>query len=331
MNAIRILKPLVWFLPLSFFCCTSVRQTSNNLLSSRLPSPPPPHPPHHHHLPPHIKHGVDRLLKVDEQGIKIEPGTKYNYSNFGYFLLGLIIEKESVMSYAQYLKENIFDIAGMSDTKVADKQKTIDNSLASGYARYQSNFVNTDQYVSPLAQIYFSAGNIISTVKDLNKWYQALFINYQIIKKSYLDMAHTPHISISETLSYGYGWLIDDSLAESEEGVKEKRIIWHNGQIPNSFTSNITFNPHSKTLVILLSNINYSLTKYIGNSLIDYVASKVYEYAIESIDQPSKKPGSASKVRTLRNSDRQLLENLMDFNNDPSKLPPMRERLKDIR
>ena len=57
MNAIRILKPLVWSLLLSFFCCTSVRQASNNL----LPSPPPPHPPHHH-LPPHIKHTIDRLL-----------------------------------------------------------------------------------------------------------------------------------------------------------------------------------------------------------------------------------------------------------------------------
>ena len=63
MNAIRILKPLAWFLLLSFFCCTSsVRQASNNL-SSRLPSPPPPHPPHHH-LPPHVKHSIDCLLRT---------------------------------------------------------------------------------------------------------------------------------------------------------------------------------------------------------------------------------------------------------------------------
>ena len=63
MNVLKIsgLKLFSCFLPLSFFCCTSVRQTSNNLLSSRLPSPPPPHPPHHH-LPPHIRHTIDRLL-----------------------------------------------------------------------------------------------------------------------------------------------------------------------------------------------------------------------------------------------------------------------------
>ena len=62
MNAIRILKPLVWFLLLSFFCCTSVRQESNSL-QSRLLSPSPPHLPHHH-LPPHIKDKLDCVLSA---------------------------------------------------------------------------------------------------------------------------------------------------------------------------------------------------------------------------------------------------------------------------
>ena len=417
MNAIRILKLLVWFLLLSFFCCTSVRQASNNL-SSRLPSPPPPHLPHHH-LPPHIKEKLDcvlsarvlnflldnydqpgfsalitkdfkevyyqeggtsnieqrrpihkdtkfyiasltkpvtaiAILKLKEDGrlnlsdpiqnympegydfpekkyngkdapitikhllthssgltdmpnalfelkeisdlekknqisynqavfeyyknkkLDTVPGTKYGYSNYGYFLLGLIIEKRSRMSYAQYLKENLFDVAGMNNTEVVTHNIPLsDNKIASGYIydsklgfitthsvyQYlgQSKGINIDIDENTLAQTFFSAGNIISTAEDLNKWYRALF-DGKIISKELLKKAHTPHISINKTRSYGYGWIIDDYFVESEEDIediKEKRIIWHNGKISGGFTSSMVFHPFSKTLSILLSNLDH--------------------------------------------------------------------------
>ena len=269
-----------------------------------------------------------------------EPGTVFDYSNYGYLLLGFIIEHASRMSYAQYLKENIFDIAGMSNTKVADQQKTIDNKLAFGYIEDQSSFVNTDSSIDDAVEVAFSAGNIISTVEDLNKWYQALF-SYKIIKEPYLDMAHKPHASINEKLklSYGYGWIIDTSLGE------DKKLIFHNGSIAG-FSSHMLFQPSSKTLVVLLSNLNY-LPVCIGlngsvyrETMIDYLPPIMLFYATYRINLPVditvladsrceiKRP--ELKTRVLRGIEILSLEDLINFDSNLGEFIPMNEILKKI-
>ena len=260
-----------------------------------------------------------------------EPGTVYDYSNYGYFLLGLIIEHASGMSYADYLKKNIFDVAHMRDTRVAGSQRITDNSLASGYAEYKSNLVNTDFSIGIAAEIVFSAGNIISTVEDLNKWYQALF-NYQIINEGLLKMAHTPYLKNGDNqpkgyqfTPYGYGWIIDTSLGE------DKKIIWHNG-ILAGFRASAIFHPSSKTLAILLSNFQHPpKAEYLGYSAIEFVSLRIRYYATASLDQIPKKPTRSLRVRTLRDADLQLMKDFIkSSNNELGTFVPMSEILKDI-
>ena len=189
----------------------------------------------------------------------------------------------------------------------------------------QSKRINVDIDENTLAQTFFSAGNIISTAKDLNKWYQALF-NGKIISKELLKKAHTPHVSIGEKQSYGYGWVIDDYFVESEEDIKEKRFIWHNGEIPGGFTLSVVFHPFSKTLSILLSNLDHL------DGVIENLSTDMRYYVTESIDRPTKKPVvPPSRVRILRDQDilRSLKERI-DFSDDPANLTPMREVLKEI-
>ena len=57
---------------------------------------------------------------VKDKPLKFEPGSKYSYSNTNYLLLGYIVEQVSGMSYGDYLKKNIFEPLGMSDTGVVD-------------------------------------------------------------------------------------------------------------------------------------------------------------------------------------------------------------------
>ena len=491
MNAIRILKLLVWFLLLSFFCCTSVRQESNSL-QSRLPSPPPPHSPHHH-LPPHIKHTIDRLLDdnllnaqlrgekqpgfsalitknfefekhgprkplynrvggassiesnqlisettkfyigsmtkpvtagailklyqddsldlsdpiqdyfpdfpkyqdtitKEKQSITIEhllthtsglikatyldstdakgianltnnglslhqavfeyykskpllfqPGIVFNYSNYGYFLLGLIIEKVSGMTYGDYLKKNIFDIAGMQDTQVANAQRSTNNKLASGYIEDQSSFVNTDSFINESAEVLFSSGNIISTVEDLNKWYQALF-RHQIISKNLLNKAHTPYLKNGDNQPegypfspYGYGWIVDTSL-----GV-DKKIISHAGQIAG-FTSSAYFQPSSNTLTVLFSNFLYLEECISINGLkqktirIDMLNSLLFYYATSVIHRPVSiniLPYSECKSKKRQRRRREIkhlkgIEGLIGFDIDLGEFIPMSEIIKEM-
>ena len=139
--------------------------------------------------------------------LEFETGTKFGYSNYGFFLLGLIIERVSRMSYAQYLEENLFKKAGMHDTRVTSPQIIAEDRTAFGYQKVGPGYKNMDSIALLLyTEIVFSAGNIVSTVEDLNRWYQALF-NYEIISKDSLKEAHTPYtLNNGQTTDYGYGW-----------------------------------------------------------------------------------------------------------------------------
>ena len=184
--------------------------------------------------------------------------------------------------------------------------------------------INVDIDENILAQTFFSAGNIISTAEDLNKWYRGLF-DGQIISKNLLEEAHTPHIFINKTRSYGYGWIIDDPLTESEKEIKKQRIIWHNGKISGGFTSSVIFHPYSSTLSILLSNREHP------NGVIENLSIKTRYYVTKSIDRPTKRLiVPVSRVRMLRDNDLRSLKERIDFSDDPSRFRPISEVLKEI-
>ena len=219
--------------------------------------------------------------------LEFEPGTMYSYSNYGYFLLGLIIERVSGMPYAQYLEENLFRKAHMHDTKVSRPQTFAYDKVASGYQKVGSVYKNMDSIALLLyTEIGFSAGNLISTVEDLNRWYQALF-KYKIIDKGLLGKAQTPYtLNNGQTTGYGYGWIIDDRF-----GI-ENRIIWHNGELRGSFRSNVLFQPSSNTLAVLLSNFNSPLVCISENGqkyeieAISFLSFYMLYYATGLINQP---------------------------------------------
>lgn len=107
-------------------------------------------------------------------GFDFDPGTRWYYSNSGYYLLGQIIEIVSKKSFAQFLKDNLYDPLGMMDTAV-DNETEVVPFRASGYSANKaapSGFVNAP-YIS--MSIVYAAGGMRSTVADLAKWNFALY------------------------------------------------------------------------------------------------------------------------------------------------------------
>jgi CubicO group peptidase (beta-lactamase class C family) len=81
-----------------------------------------------------MKTVADLLPLFVEDSLKFEPGIKWEYSNAGYALLGLIVEKMSGQNYFDYVKEQIFKRAGMLNTDSYEISSNVDN-LAIGYTR----------------------------------------------------------------------------------------------------------------------------------------------------------------------------------------------------
>jgi D-alanyl-D-alanine carboxypeptidase len=101
-----------------------------------------------------------------DKPLEFEPGTGKRYSNAGYIVLGLVIERLSGMSYYDYVRKNIFEPAGMKDTESWAVDDKVQNR-ATGYTKRGSN-------LSTLPARGSSAGGGYSTASDLLRFVQAL-------------------------------------------------------------------------------------------------------------------------------------------------------------
>lgn len=188
---------------------------------------------------------LDRLRKGS---LDFAPGTKFNYCNSGYVLLGHIIEKVSGKSYGDFVRENIFASLKMINTGY-DYNGLILKHRAAGYTLRGETLI-----AAPFVDmsIPFAAGGLYSTVEDLYLWDQALYTE-KLISKESLAMMFTPFKK-----NYGYGWFIDEQF---------KRLrISHGGRIEGYMNSIERF-PAERFTVIVMSNLDTSSTDRIAQNL----------------------------------------------------------------
>lgn len=126
----------------------------------------------------------DEMLALIVKGTpEFEPDTKYSYSNAGYQLLGLILEKVTGKSYGDALKERITSKIGLANTYLATGNIDVGKNEALTYMNFGAEW-------KPVAEthpsILFSAGAIVSTPHDLAKFIQALF-DGKIVSKENVD------------------------------------------------------------------------------------------------------------------------------------------------
>src|ERR1044071_1041328 len=117
-----------------------------------------------------------------------EPDTKPLYSNSGYFLLGLIIEKLTGKSYEAALQEKIATKIGLKDTYTATGNIDVNKNESLTYFIIPGG--DWKQVPETHPSILFSAGAIVSTPNDLAKFIQALF-DGKIVSKESLDQMKT--------------------------------------------------------------------------------------------------------------------------------------------
>jgi len=136
-----------------------------------------------------------------DEPLLFKPGTKFDYSNSNYYLLGYIIEQVTEKSYQKYLKEELLEPIGLLYTDYIDTRQRSHN-MASGYSRYKNKWEIAElQNETTL----YAAGGLVSNVTDLLKWHRAL-VEGRLISKSLLKKAFASYRLEGGTLSeYGYG------------------------------------------------------------------------------------------------------------------------------
>jgi len=151
----------------------------------------------------------DELLKVIESiPLAYPPGTKWEYSNFGYATLGILIHHVTGQFYGDFLQARIFKPLGMRSTRIISEADIISNRSA-GY-RLVNGELKNQEWVAPMVNTT-ADGSLYFTTLDLAKWDAALYTE-KLLKRSSLDLMWTP-VSLKDGQTnkgnYGFGWFID--------------------------------------------------------------------------------------------------------------------------
>jgi len=174
---------------------------------------------------------------------RFAPGERSEYSNPGYELLALIVERASGQDFSEFLERRIFAPLGMASSVVFDEREPSIRKRSLGYRRSGTGFELDDD--DPLNYLVGS-GSIYSTAGDLARWDQALQ-GGELVRRETLAEAFRPtRLEGGEELPYGFGWDLTGHL--------QRRRIWHTGSWIG-FRACLARYPDERLTVIVLSNL----------------------------------------------------------------------------
>ena len=174
---------------------------------------------------------------------EFEPGSRWQYSNYGFLLLGVLIEKVSGQSYYDYVHDHIFKPAGMTGTASEPEDQTVaDRSL--GYTRFGGSSLRPNTDTLPYRGT--SAGGGYSTVEDLLRFATALQTN-KLLNAQYTEMLTTGKTDTPMGGKYAYGFI--DSM------INGTRCFGHGGGAPG-MNGELKICPGPGYVVAVLANMD---------------------------------------------------------------------------
>lgn len=214
----------------------------------------------------------ERIVMNDEKAVEyfktldrlnFEPGTEYEYINPTFTLLGFLIERVSGRPFADYMRENIFNPAGMEQTLYFTPDAVIPR-MSHGYEYDESagDWAECD-YGETTAFATRPDGGIYTSTHEFALWEKALR-NNSVVTEASRKLAQSPKTMVSgSTFSdyqnrpdtwYGYGWFIEQ---ERQEGDEIPARIYHTGD-NGGYTNIAARYPANDGLIVIFSTRPYS-------------------------------------------------------------------------
>lgn len=214
--------------------------------------------------------------------LQFTPGTGFHYSNSGYYLLGLVIERVTGQAYGNYLREQFFAPLGMNHSEYCGDSQT--RPLPSGYVRTRrGNPVHTNPW-DP--SVLYAAGSLCSTAADLAKWEVALGEGRVLDAASFREMTTpAPAPDVHVRMSYGFGMMVDTTDAGP--------YLHHDGAVAG-FRSQAAWYPDERLAVVVLMNQGLAAPEPIERDFTRAVLGVTARPAARMADRPAPRTHVAS-------------------------------------
>ena len=207
----------------------------------------------------------DFIEQVFDSELISPVGERFNYSNVGYSLLGLIIEKVSGMDYESFLNSQIFQPSNMHHTGYIIPEWQ-ENEVANGYLNgVENNKPNEENWSDNGPYLNLKGnGGILTRASDLLLWSQSIMNNI-VLDEAATNKYLFPHFQPTNIYdSYGYGWGIENNDSEN-------KLVLHGGTT-DFFASDMWIYPNKGITIVVLSNeleaFVYTIARGISNFLL---------------------------------------------------------------
>lgn len=167
------------------------------------------------------------------------PGAAFRYSNTGYCLLALIVERVAAQPFAAFLREQVFLPAGMHFTAAYEGDGSAIPRRAFGYSFRDGAFVRTDQ---SLTSATLGDGGVYSSTIDFERWDAALSSD-ALLPEPWRAAMFTPHVITPSGDAYGYGWFLT--------GITGQRAAYHTGETVGFRTAIVRLLDRQCTAIVL--------------------------------------------------------------------------------
>ena len=204
---------------------------------------------------------------------RISKKGNFSYSNYGYALLGKIIEKESKKSYHEYLNETIFKPLNMINS----------------YAKYHSDIIDSydfllgirTKYPNLKAEIgngfYIPAGYISSSIEDMGN-YLRFYLNKSEQNQKFFKKMTNSNLPISYNINYGMGMIIEK---------KNGKIKYYHEGIITSFLSRLVIYPELDVGIFIVTNTRDSICPGLGTEFFNNIENFLIFDSLNAIDNSS--------------------------------------------
>jgi D-alanyl-D-alanine carboxypeptidase len=204
--------------------------------------------------PTKVKTDLEVIKGAYHLPLRFSPGSKWEYSNLGYFVLAEIATRVAGKSWSRFLQERVFGPAGMAWTAPTNVTPALPNR-ALGYTG------NDNQRLADDWVALRPSGAFLSTVGDLAKWDALLYTDRVLTETSRKQMWAPVRLNDDTTHPYGFGWHVETR----SDG---RRVIWHGGRMPG-FVSHFGRFLDNRLAVVVLTNGDDVDIAALANGLAD--------------------------------------------------------------
>jgi CubicO group peptidase (beta-lactamase class C family) len=187
--------------------------------------------------------------------LRFAPGAQFEYSNSGYILLGLVVERVTGVRFGNFLQAEFFDPLAMNCSALLPDSSN-PHVVAQGYKSFEGAYRDAD---SMSLTWPYASGSLVSSANDLMKWQTAVRNADFISHRTLSAMLVTPRFADGSTSVYGSGWAIGSTGGEM--------VAYHSGSI-RGFASYMAWHTSRSLQVVVLSNIQDFPAQRLGESLL---------------------------------------------------------------